>query len=147
MGQAWAVVMQVFFVCLLFIPGVRGVYSWYLLVSQVAPWLAWIAINQKIGTVSVAEFQMTIFAAWGICFATLVLAFAYWDRCTTIVDCTGAAIGAAATLVVALGLVMTNLHMLNMARKAVSSKGDESSTVGGSTGTDNQGESLQKKTR
>ena len=147
MGQAWVVVMQVLFICLLFIPGVKGVYSWYLLISQVPPWLLWIALERKINAVHFAEFEMTIFAAWAICLATVVLAFVFWARCKAIMDCTASAVGAAATLVVALGLALTNLHMLRMARKASSVTGGEPSAGENTNDTNTQQLYLRKKTK
>ena len=116
MGQAWAAVIQVIFVCLLFLPGVKAVYSWYLLISQIAPWLALIFKANE------GQLRMAIYAAWWICLSTLILAFVSWTTCKTLTGCTNAAIGAGATLAVALGLCLTNVHMLNMQEEIIQIK-------------------------
>ena len=139
MSEAWVAVIQVFLVCLLFIPGVKGVYSWYLLISQIPPWMTFLA------RANTHEFHMAIYTAWWICFATLILAFISWSKCETLMDCTSAAAGAGATLAVSIGLVMTNAHMYNMERDRRKPTDDASAVDAPSGGPSSPKDSLQKK--
>ena len=109
MGYAWAIVIQVLFLSLLMIPGVRGVQSWYLVISQVPVW--YLVFN---GKKDQEKMKMAIKVAAWICAATVVLSFVQWEQCGTAVDCSTGAISAAVSLAVVVGLLLSNVHVYDM---------------------------------
>ena len=111
MGYAWAIVMQVLFLSLLMIPGVRGVQSWYLVISQLPVW--YIMLHSFQGRKYEHVRTAVEISAW-VCVATVVLAFVTWGRCSTALDCSTGAISAAITLAVAVGLILSNVHSLDI---------------------------------
>ena len=113
MGLTWAVVMQVLFLSLLMIPGVRGVQSWYLVISQVPVWYFIMYRNNAHAKEKIGE--ATKLSGW-ICVATIVLSFVQWGRCTTAVDCSAMAISTAVSLAVAIGLLLSNVHVYDVIR-------------------------------
>lgn len=111
MSYAWAIVMQVLFLSLLMIPGVRGVQSWYLVISQVPVWYL-VFYSQK----DKYKMDMAIKVSVWICVATLVLSFVQWRQCGTAIDCSTSAISTAVSLSVVVGLVLSNVHVYDMVR-------------------------------
>ena len=113
MSYAWAIVIQVLFLSLLMIPGVRGVQSWYLVISQVPVWYL-VLYSQK--ETDKGKMKMAIKVSVWICVATLVLSFVQWRQCSTTVDCSTGAISTAVTVAVAVGLILSNVHVYDMVR-------------------------------
>jgi len=111
MGFAWAVVMQVLFLSLLMIPGVRGTQSWYLAISQTP---VWYMMLRPIDKKDVSRVRVAVELSGWMCVATVVLCFVTWGRCSTAVDCSTAAISSAVSLAVAIGLILSNVHSLDM---------------------------------
>ena len=107
MGQAWAAVIQFILFVLTMIPGVRGVISWYIMIAQ-AP--VWIFLQLNLET----ELRGAIkIAMWGN-LAVVVLAFLQWHKCTTTISCTMNAARAGVTTAIAVAMMLSNKHILNM---------------------------------
>ena len=109
MGQAWAAVVQFILFVLTLMPGIRGVISWYIMIAQAPVWL-FLQVNQE------PELRSAIkIALWGN-LAVILLALVQWYKCTTAISCTMTAARAGVTAAIALGMALSNKHILNMIR-------------------------------
>lgn len=127
MGQAWAAVVQFILFVLTLIPGIRGVISWYIMLAQAPVWL-FLQVDQE------PELRSAIkIALWGN-LAVILLALVQWYKCTTAVSCTMTAARAGITAAIALGMALSNKHILNMIKYRKEAQGGDSS--GGSADDD-----------
>lgn len=118
MSQAWAAVVQFVFFMLTLIPGIQGVLTWYILIGQAPVWLF-----VQAGLIS--ELKGAVQIAMWVDIATVALALLQWSRCDNVLACTAAAARSGAIVAIALGMLLSNRHIINMVNLQSEDRGDE----------------------
>ena len=136
MGQAWAGVIQFILFVLTLIPGIRGVISWYIMIAQAPVWI-FLQLNLETELRGAVKIAM-----WGN-LAVVLLAMLQWYKCTTMLSCTMTAARAGITTAIALAMVLSNKHILNMIVYRKQTLGDD--TAGGDDDSEDDGDT--KKTQ
>ena len=130
MGQAWAGVIQFILFVLTMTPGIRGVVSWYIMIAQAPVWI-FLQLNLE------PELRGAIkIAMWGN-LAVVLLAMLQWNKCTTTLSCTMTAARAGVTTAIAVAMMLSNKHILNMLTY-------KKQALGGSSGGGGDGDDAKK---
>ena len=107
MGQAWAAIIQIILFVLTLIPGIRGIISWYIMLTQAPVWI-FLLLYQDV------ELRGAIKVALWSNLAIVCLALLQWYKCSNAVSCTMTAARAGITAAIALAMALSNKHILNM---------------------------------
>ena len=116
MSQAWAAVVQIVFFMLTLIPGIQGVLTWYILIGQAPVWLF-------VQSGLIAQLKGAVQIAMWVDIATVALALLQWSRCTNVLACTVASARAGAIVAIALGMLLSNRHIINMVNLEAEDRG------------------------